>query len=100
MKLRIGHSINNLFLTTNWIYNQLVTMRKYEPITVTRQIKGNTFPLKHLYCFQDLKGLKRLAFRVLRKLTGVEYEYYVLRKNRVVLLHSHFDNSLALYGRV
>lgn len=90
MKPRIGHSINSLFLTTNWIYNQLVTMRKYEPVAVVRQIKGSTFPLKHLYCFQNVKGFKRFAFRVLRKLTGVGYEYYVFRKNSVVLLHSHF----------
>lgn len=92
MKLRVGHSINNLFLTTNWIYNQMVTMQRYKPVAVVRQIKSGTFPLDHLYCFQNVKGLKRFAFRVMRKLTGVGYEYYILRKNHVVLLHSHFGN--------
>ena len=92
MTSRIGHSINTLFLTTNWIYNQLVTMRKYEPIAVARQIKDGNFPLGSLYCFQNVKGLKRFAFRVLRKLTGWEYEYCIFRKKRVVLLHSHFGN--------
>jgi len=100
LKLRVGHSVWSVTLTTNWIDNQLVNMRKYKPVLlaeqiegVAKQIKGQNFPLKHIYCFDDLSGIEKLKFRIIRKITGADYEYYVLKKTHVVLLHSHFGNK-------
>jgi len=90
MKLRVGHSISSLFLTTNWIYTQLVTMQKYEPITVARRIRSDGFVLDHLYSIDKFKNPEKFFLRVLRKTKIFEYEYYILKKSNISLLHSHF----------
>lgn len=90
----MGHSVIELSLTMNWIYNQMVNLTAFEPIVIVREkIDKDTFPLEHVYCFNDHIGV-----RVLRKFSRSRidlrcyYHSYVLKKMDVSLLHSHFGN--------
>ena len=88
----VGHSINNLGLTTNWIYNQLANLCRYKPVAVARRCNFDVSELNAFHCFADLPAHQRFTCRVIRRLTGTGYAYRIFRSYGVALVHSHFGN--------
>lgn len=98
LKPRVGLSVSRyLSITANWIYKQLTNLNRFEPIVIAgSRINSDMFPLKHIYCLNDLTGVKAYVRRALNKFsrskTDYYYHTYILKKMNILLLHSHFGN--------
>lgn len=96
LKINVGHSVNRyLPVTENWIYKQLINLKKCRPIVIARKRFNNEmFPLNSVYCLNDLTKIENYTWRALRRFThsNIDYYLYVLKKMNVSLLHSHFGD--------
>lgn len=78
-----------------WIHTQIAGLRRYRPIVLTQEAANlDQFPAPVLYTAEDYPRFRRLANRVVRRLTG-EYPFYsdILRREGAVVLHAHFGHQ-------
>lgn len=96
----IAHGVKNyLPVTMNWIYNQLINIKKFKPIVLAQTIENlDKFPYESLY-YPELSEWKRTIVKWDENrnpwYTGVFKTVYacdIFRKNNVSLLHTHFGH--------
>ncbi|NKB70553.1 MAG: glycosyltransferase [Candidatus Latescibacteria bacterium] len=78
-----------------WIYHQITYLKRYRPIVLAQESSHqDQFPLEILYSAQDYPPVRRLANRLLRRLTG-QYPFYaaILRRQGARLIHAHFGHQ-------
>ena len=92
----VAHSVKSyLFRTGSWIYSQISTLKRYQPLVITTQKRNlDIFPLDKIYSLSDLTAPNRFFQKQYSTLTGLSYPFFLnrLKKNRAAILHSHFGN--------
>jgi colanic acid/amylovoran biosynthesis glycosyltransferase len=87
----------NPFLTRTmvWIYHQIQWLCRYRPVVFTQAVLNrDTFPVETLYSSEDLPLIRRIAFRMIRKIRGTYAGYGDLfRQEGVRVLHAHFGQE-------
>lgn len=83
-----------LYLHTagSWIFAQIDRLRRYRPVVLAQETAHlEEFPVDRIYSAEDYGPAKRLANRLVRKLTG-EYPFYarILEREGADLIHAHF----------
>jgi len=95
-KTVVAHSVNPyLPASGSWIYSQLVNMKRYRPIVLTKRKENlDSFPFEPVYAQYDLPLIRRGYEKLYKKLTRTYFPSYkrVLIKTGAPLLHSHFCN--------
>lgn len=94
---KVAH-YSNIFLnvTENWIYNQIVNNKEYEPIVFTIKFKnGNIYRIKKLYSLMhNTNSISRMYNKFWHKLFKVYPYFYRSYKNELPdLFHAHFGNA-------
>lgn len=92
----VAHSVNPyLPASGSWIYNQLVNLKRYQPVVLTKRKENlDAFPFSPVYAQYDLPAIKRLYEKLYKKITKTYFPLYkrVLVEKNAAILHSHFCN--------
>jgi colanic acid/amylovoran biosynthesis glycosyltransferase len=94
----VVHSTNPyLPMSQSWIYNQLIYLKRYRPVVVTKRSENlDTFPIEDLHPLYGLPWFNILYQKLKRKQLGYfPYRLNVIRERSACLLHSHAGS----YGR-
>ncbi len=92
----VAHCANPFLpLTTVWMYDQIRTLKHYQPVVLTQMVQNrDLFPFDHVLSVESLPYWKRQGYRVLRKIWGTYAGYTPwLKEMDAVLIHAHFGQE-------
>jgi colanic acid/amylovoran biosynthesis glycosyltransferase len=78
-----------------WLYTQLIHLAGYRAIVLTQeQLNSDRFGAATVYSAETYPPIKRLANRIVRRVSGM-YPFYapILRREAVDLIHAHFGHQ-------
>lgn len=81
-----------LSLTKTWIYSQIIHLKRFVPVVITRKKENiNIFPIDRIYSLEEDKDSIGILYNKLfcRSLGYHPYFYSILKKEKPALLHSH-----------
>lgn len=104
---KVIHYIRGSYLptTTNWIYNQIRYLERYEPVVYSNDVENlQTFPVKNLRSLNFKKSSISLL-KILNKLWFETFHYYPtfllsMFKDRPDVIHAHFGPSGYFFWRI
>ncbi|MFQ5329968.1 MAG: glycosyltransferase [Thermodesulfobacteriota bacterium] len=82
-----------LSLTKTWIYSQIVFLKLFSPVIITKRIENyNIFPVERIYPLYDGKGFAARCYLEFTRMISGYYPFFLkqLKNDNAVLLHSHF----------